>query len=111
MQTLDAIIVWELGGGGIIYWNRAAEMLYGWLREEVHGRVTHDILQTEFSGSVDSLEDAIARFGSWTGELRHVTRTGDRVIVQSRIVLLPKVDQRWVVAEINRDITRLAGKT
>jgi PAS domain S-box-containing protein len=108
-HTHDAIIVWELGGKGIIYWNRAAEMLYGYLREEVHGRITHELLKTEISGNLEELENAIARYGSWAGELRHVTRAGRRIIVQTRIILLPRVDDRWLVAEFNRDITDIVG--
>ena len=109
--THDAVIVWELGDKGIIYWNRSAEMIYGWLREEAHGRVTHDLLQTELAtGTVEDLESALVRYGTWVGELRHVTRTGARLIVQSRIVLLPRVDDRWIVAEFNRDITDSASR-
>jgi hypothetical protein len=81
-------------------------MLYGWLREEAHGRITHDLLQTELtSGTVDDLESALVRYGTWVGELRHVTRTGSRLMVQTRIVLLPRVDDRLIVAEFNREIT------
>jgi PAS domain S-box-containing protein len=109
-HTHDAVIVWELGGKGIIYWNRAAEMLYGWLREEVHGRITHDLLQTELTVSLDELESGIVRYGSWAGELHHATRTGRRITVQTRIVLLPRVDDRWLVAEFNRDITDLPSQ-
>jgi two-component system, chemotaxis family, CheB/CheR fusion protein len=104
-HTHDAVIVWELGGKGIIYWNRAAEMLYGYLREEVRGRITHELLKTEISGRMEELEDAIARYGIWAGELRHMTRTGRRVTVETRIVLLPQVDDRWIVAEFNREIS------
>jgi PAS domain S-box-containing protein len=103
-HTHDSVIIWELGGKGVIYWNRAAEMLYGYLREEVRGHITHELLRTEIQGSVGELEDAISRYGIWAGELKHTTRAGRRVLVQSRIVLLPRVDERWLVAEFNRDI-------
>lgn len=103
-HTHDAVIVWELGGKGILYWNRAAEMLYGYLREEVHGRITHDLLRTEVERGLAGLEEAIARHGIWAGELRHRTRAGRRIRVQSRLVLLPRVDERWLVAEFNREI-------
>jgi PAS domain-containing protein len=42
--THDAIIIWEMQGSGILYWNRAAEQLYGFTRAEAHGRTTHDLL-------------------------------------------------------------------
>ena len=109
-HTHDAIIVWELGGKGIIYWNRAAEMMYGYLREEVHGRITHELLKTEMSGDLGELETAIARYGSWAGELRHATRNGRRIVVHTRIILLPRVDDRWLVAEFNRDVTDQASR-
>jgi two-component system CheB/CheR fusion protein len=105
-HTHDAVIVWELGRKGIIYWNRSAEMLYGWRREETRGRVTHELLQTELmTGNADDLEDAIVRYGTWVGELQHTTRTGKRIHVETRIVLLPSVDDREIVAEFNREIT------
>ena len=45
-QTHDAILVWEFPGT-ITYWNRGAEQLYGFSREEAVGRLSHDLLQTE----------------------------------------------------------------
>ena len=110
-HTHDAVIVWELGGKGIIYWNRSAEMLYGWRREETRGRITHDLLQTELTtGTADDLEHSIARYGTWVGELQHTTRTGERIRVETRIVLLPNVDDREIVAEFNRKITDRARR-
>ena len=104
-HTHDAVIVWELGGEGIIYWNRSAEMLYGWRREETFGRITHELLQTEFTtGSTDDLENAIVRSGTWAGELQHTTRSGERIHVETRIVLLSSDDDRCLVAEFNREI-------
>ncbi len=32
----------------IVYWNKGAERLYGWSKEEVIGHVTHDLFQTRF---------------------------------------------------------------
>jgi PAS domain S-box-containing protein len=108
-HTHDAVIVWELGDKGIIYWNRSAEMLYGWRREEVSGRITHELLQTELTaGHTDDLESALVRYGTWVGGLQHTTRTGKRIRVQTRIVLLPSADDRYIVAEFNRDLTDLA---
>jgi PAS domain S-box-containing protein len=103
-HTHDAVIVWEMGGRGVIFWNRAAEMLYGYPREEAHGRITHELLRTELMGDIAELEGAIARHGLWSGELRHTTRSGRRILVQARLVLLPRLDDRWLVAEFNREI-------
>lgn len=107
----DAIIIWEMGGGGVLYWNQAAERLYGYSREQAFGKVTHALLNTDATGGVQSLESALARYGVWVGELRHRTRQGLVVVVESRLSLLAQRNGKWVVLEVNRDITdREAGE-
>src|SRR5215468_5402083 len=44
-QSHDAIFTWKIGGG-ITYWNRGAERLYGYTKEEAIGRISHELLQT-----------------------------------------------------------------
>jgi PAS domain S-box-containing protein len=103
--THDAIIIWELRGRGIQYWNQAAERLYGYSREEAHGKVTHALLHTEVKGGVETMESTLARYGVWLGELRHTTRDGRKVAVEGRLALLSQENGRWLVLEVNRDIT------
>jgi PAS domain S-box-containing protein len=100
----DAVMVWALGGRGILYWNRAAEQLYGYSREEVRGKVTHFLLRTQLDTDVASLEEALRHRGIWTGRLCHTTRDGREVTVKSRIILFPPVSDEWIVAELNREI-------
>ena len=108
-HTHDAVIVWEIGGSGILYWNRAAEQLYGYRCEEVQGSITHELLKTEVQSGLSGLELAITRHGIWEGELRHKRRDGSRVAVKTRLVLLPRVDDRWLVAEFNCEIEARHG--
>jgi PAS domain S-box-containing protein len=103
--THDAIIIWEMKGSGILYWNRAAEQLYGYSRAEAHGRTTHELLKTELAGGVTTLEENLAKFGVWVGELHHTTRDGRRVDVEGRLALMSQPSGRWLVLEVNRDIT------
>jgi PAS domain S-box-containing protein len=103
--THDAIIIWEMQGQGILYWNRAAEQLYGYNREEARGRTTHELLKTELVGGVTRLESSLARFGIWAGELRHTTRSGRKVDVEGRLAVMSQHNGRWLVLEVNRDIT------
>jgi PAS domain S-box-containing protein len=105
--THDAIIIWELDGAGILYWNGAAERLYGYSRDEAHGCVTHELLKTRLAGGVSNLEQALARFGIWVGELQHTTRQGRTVVVDARLALMAQDNGRWLVLEVNRDVTDL----
>jgi len=108
--TSDAVIIWEMDGAGIIYWNRAAEKLYGYDRYEVRGQVTHVLLKTVPSGTgITDLENHLARYGVWVGELQHAGRNGERIRVESRLALMSQDDGRWLVLEVNRDITDRAN--
>jgi PAS domain S-box-containing protein len=105
--THDAVIIWEMDGVGIVYWNAAAEKLYGYGREEAHGNVTHELLKTRLAGGVGHLEQTLARFGIWVGELQHTTRDGRTVVVDARLALMAQQNGRWLVLEVNRDVTDL----
>lgn len=105
--THDAIIIWEMDGAGILYWNAAAEKLYGYDRDEAFGQVTHTLLQTRLAagGGGSELETTLARFGVWVGELIHTTRSGQQVAVEGRLALMPQQSGRCLVLEVNRDLT------
>ena len=92
--------------GTIRSWNRGAEQMYGWSREEALGHISHDLLGTRFPVSLAELEDRLARHGSWEGELIHSRRDGARIVVASRQVLDREVrGEPTDVLEINSDVT------
>ena len=61
-QTHDAILVWEFPRT-IVCWNRAAEKLYGFSREQAIGRSSHDLLRTEHPVPMPMFEAALERAG------------------------------------------------
>lgn len=103
--THDAIIIWEMDGAGILYWNRAAERLYGFTREQAYGRVTHELLKTKLAGGVGELETRLARYGVWVGQLCHTCADGRRVEVEGQLSLMSQEHRPWLVLEVNRDVT------
>ena len=103
--TNDAIIIWEMQGRGILYWNRAAEQLYGYSRSVALGQTTHHLLKTQLAGGVTHLETSLAKYGVWIGELTHTTSSGQRVSVEGRLALMSQRNNRWLVLEVNRDIS------
>jgi PAS domain S-box-containing protein len=103
-QTHDAILAWDLSGP-ILYWNRGAEQLYGFSRDEAIGRRSHDLLRTEHPMPTEVFEPLIERQGTWSGELTQMTRDHRTILVESRHVLMREADGRRVVLETNRDMT------
>ncbi len=93
--------------GLIRFWSEGAERLYGWTREEAVGRRTHDLLKTEFlEQPLEAIVSELRRGGKWTGELRHTTKSGKLVIVESH--WLGQFTPNGEVAELlesNMDIT------
>ncbi|MBW3651755.1 MAG: response regulator, partial [Actinobacteria bacterium] len=103
--THDAIIVRD-AGGRISFWNAGAQRRYGWSSEEAVGRVSHELLDTEFPLPLDDIEVILVADGRWEGELVHSTRDGRRIHVASRWALRPGAGARQeAVLEINTDIT------
>ncbi|WP_020475452.1 PAS domain S-box protein [Zavarzinella formosa] len=102
-QTDDAMLTWEWEGG-ISLWNRGAERLYGYLRSEAKGRISHELMKTKNRGGVAVITNTLAKEGFWEGELEHTTRDGRQIIVESRMVLVRDAARPYVL-ETNRDIT------
>jgi PAS domain S-box-containing protein len=81
--THDTVFVRDMNDV-ITYWNRGAAELYGWTREQAVGKVTHQLLQTIFPASLETINAELLRTGRWEGELVHTKRDGTQVIVASR---------------------------
>ena len=62
----DAILVRD-PESCIISWNTGAERLYGWIAQEVTGKVTHTLLQTRFPISQQAVDQALEQHGEWEG--------------------------------------------
>jgi len=103
--THDAVIVCDMDDA-ILYWNRGAEELYGWTREEAIGRRPYELLKTQFPAPLDELNETLTRTGEWAGELTHKKRNGSTIYVSSRWALQRDAAGKPIgMLETNRDIT------
>jgi PAS domain S-box-containing protein len=101
----DGIIIRDMNDC-ISYWNRGAEILYGWKKEEVIGQYIHTFLQTDFPKSLETISSEFLQQGHWEGELHHITCDGRQIIVSSRWTLQRDAKgQPYSQLEINNDIT------
>jgi PAS domain S-box-containing protein len=101
----DMIFVHDMEGR-IVFWNRGAERCYGWKKEEALGRLSHQLLRTEYCEPFIRITAQIIRDGWWEGELTHTTRDGRKVTVATRWALRSGPDARPIsILEIDNDIT------
>jgi len=100
----EPIFAWETERG-IVQWNKGCEQLYGYTAEEAIGQVSRQLLQTTFSVSLPDILATLEATGEWTGEVRHRTKSGQELVVESRWGML-KTAGRNLILETNRDITQ-----
>jgi PAS domain S-box-containing protein len=102
----DGIIVREPATSVVTYWNREASEIYGYTAEEAHGRISHELLATEFPQSREAVDDALAARDRWEGDLWHECKDGRRIVVSSRQALVrDEHGEPLAIIELNSDIT------
>jgi PAS domain S-box-containing protein len=103
--THDTVFVRDMSDV-IRYWNRGAEVLYGWGRQEALDQVSHKLMQTIFPAPLAEINAELLGTDRWEGELTHTKRDGTHVVVASRWSLQRDEQGRPIaVLETNNDIT------
>jgi PAS domain S-box-containing protein len=87
--------------GEIVYWTIGAEELYGFTAGEAVGRVSHELLQTEFPEELPVIESRLHADKQWRGRLGHTTKEGRKIWTES----LWRLRHADVVVEQNTDIS------
>jgi PAS domain S-box-containing protein len=105
-KARDAIIAYDMDGR-VIYWNKSAERLTGWSKEEMLGEKARDRLyERDQSGTLSDCWEKMMASGEWKGELHQQTKDGDEIVVESRWTLVRENDGTPdSVLVINTDIT------
>ena len=108
----DAILVRDIDGR-IAYWNKGAELLYGWTAKEAIGKLADRLLYLDDSvedgveASNDKIYQSIKTTGRWQGERTQVTKSGQVVTVMSRWTQVSDFQgQPSSILTVNTDITQ-----
>lgn len=104
-KAQDAILVSDLNHQ-VIYWNKGAERIYGWLASEAFGRHLADLLSAGDRKNINLASSALQETDEWKTESRHTTRSGDKLIIEERWTLVRnEANQPDYYLIINTDIT------
>jgi two-component system CheB/CheR fusion protein len=91
----------------ITLWNTGCERLYGYSKEEAAGRISYELLRTEFPQPLETLKRELLKNGFWEGELLQTTKAGPRVTVAGRWVLYRNDSgEPSAILEVNYDISK-----
>jgi PAS domain S-box-containing protein len=103
-KAQDAIVARDLDSN-IIFWNKGAERLYGWTKEEVLGRNITDFIYQD-PALFEMARRWVIDNGEWTGELHHLTRDRRELMIEARWTLLrDRNGQPKSILAINTDVT------
>jgi len=103
-EARDAIVVRDLKGR-TLFWNKGAERMYGWAREEVMGRNIDQLIYPNLS-TFEHVDRLVMKQGEWSGEILHLTKDRRELTIEARLTLLRDKDgcPKSVLA-INTDVT------
>ena len=105
-KARDAILAHDMEGR-IVYWNKSAERLTGWSKDEILGEWAHECLyDPDEEDKLQKCHETMMEEGEWTGELRMRTKGDEERIVESRWTLVrDSAGTPKQVLVINTDIT------
>jgi PAS domain S-box-containing protein len=109
VHTLDlAALMVADPDGHITFWSQGCETLYGWTVAEAVGQASDTLLATGFPTGRAAMEAALARDGTWDGDLVHTCRDGRRIVVAVHKVLRLSAEGRpLAIMESLTDVTAL----
>lgn len=101
----DYTLIRDLNGK-INFWGQGAAQGYGWTQEEALGKLSHNLLKTQFPIPIAKINEEVLSQGKWIGELIHTTKDHKQLTVRSCWLLRKQENgDSQEIIEINKDIT------
>jgi PAS domain S-box-containing protein len=103
--TQDAILVHDFDDR-ILYWNKGAEKIYGWKKEDTIGKNIRKLLFKKDTKEIAEAEKAVMKEGVWRGEFTHITRDGKDIAIESHwSLILDEKGEPKANLVVNTDVT------
>src|SRR3954465_6377532 len=83
----DAILVRDLEER-ILFWNKSAEQMYGWVAAAAIGKKADRLIYKELTPEMIEARRIVLERGEWRGEMHQVRKDGREIIVDSRWTLV-----------------------
>ncbi|OSO89349.1 hybrid sensor histidine kinase/response regulator [Cylindrospermopsis raciborskii CENA303] len=103
----DAIFIADLDYQHILFWNKAAERVYGWSAEIAMTKQIHHLFSAEKLPQLSRVLKVLTSYGNWEGELTQINKSQQEVIVASRWKLVMTFNgKHQSILVVNTDITQ-----
>ena len=106
-KAQDAIIVRRLKDDQVMFWNKSAERLFGWSREEAMGRPIKSLVYHVEDTGYRTVTEQVLRHGEWSSEITVYRKDGSPITVEGRWTLVrDECGKPHSIFSINTDITQ-----
>ncbi|MBP9889660.1 MAG: PAS domain S-box protein [Leptospiraceae bacterium] len=104
----DAIVCTDLDFK-ITSWNKGAEFIYGYTKEEVIGKPSSEILKSNFQNATrEEVKSFLLTEGQWTGEVIQKRKDNSEILIQGFVSKLYNPENICIgIVSINRDLTKI----
>ena len=101
----DAIVVRDLNNR-VMYWNKAAELLYGYTAEEAIGRNSEELFYQNSPPKLPEMERELKKNGEWYGEIKQFKKDKTSLYIDcSKTLVRDEEGNPSSILTINTDIT------
>ena len=107
LENINEAVITTDAESNITSWNKIAESMYGWSREEVIGKKLTAFFQSKYIGtSLKKVHECLNESGKWIGEVIQKRKNSQTIHIHSSVsVLRDRDNQITEFITVNRDIS------